>query len=205
MCKETFSSIQPHPDTFSSQRMPLSSRTGRDCEKFMKYGEKIISKYCECLNIKELTFCFTKFFITISVPATFPVAWAHLKNALFSRSCWDDFYQRHRSWLFCLLTVPVEPQCVCGLGACKWEILLAVVWFFPFAASHLLLKCNVQRGYYTQQFGIYYIKWPWDHTDCIILFSLNSYFTLYSLYVMELYTVLQVCLFSFLCTGWLLW
>lgn len=114
--------------------------------KIYQVWEKIISKCCECLNIKELTFCSTEYLITISVPATFPEARTHLKNALISRSHWDDFYHRHTAWLFCLWSVPVEPQCAWELGACRQQIPLAVVWSFPFASSHLLLKCTVCKG-----------------------------------------------------------
>lgn len=84
--------------------------------KIYQVWEKIISKCCECLNIKELTFCSTEYLITISVPAAFPEARTHLKNALISRSHWDDFYPIHTPWLFCLWSVPVEPQCAWELG-----------------------------------------------------------------------------------------
>lgn len=172
--------------------------------------ERIISNYWGGLNIKEsLTFCSTKFLITISVSAAFPEAWTHLKNVDISRSHWVDFHHRHTSWLFCLQSVSVEPQCAYGLGVCRQQTWLL---FDPFPLPHHISCWNAlcAKGYKMQPFRlhfglklIYNMKWPWAHVDYTILFSLN--WILCYLQIMEKYAVLQVCLFAFFSLYRLLW
>lgn len=117
--------------SFSLSLSPLSwwssVRVLEELVKNLSSTVRIISNYWKGWNIKEsLPFCSTKFLITLSVSATFPESWTHLKIFQGSKSNWDDFYHRHTSWLFCLQSMPLECQCAYGLGVCRQQTLAVI-------------------------------------------------------------------------------